>query len=141
MKEVTRLTDLEIKIMRVLWEDERDLTIQEIGMQLEEEGISVASVAQVMKSLLKKKAVTVCNHVLVASVYARTFRPCINQEEYLAAEFDRLQKSVLGSKKMDIAGIAAFLSNDERKQIKSEKVEELQKIIDNKKEQMRNGEK
>lgn len=141
MKEIDRLTDLEIRIMRVLWEHEKDLTIQEIGKQLEDEGISVASVAQSVKHLIKKKAVVVSEHVLVASVYARTFRPCYNQEDFLKAEFHRLQKSVLGSKKINMAEVAmSLLSSDANKEIQVKEVEDLQKIIDEKKEQLLSGE-
>lgn len=137
MKEIVRLTDLEIRIMRVLWEHERDLTIQEIGKQLEDEGISVASVAQSVKHLIKKKAVIVSEHVLVASVYARTFRPCYDQEEFLKAEFCRLQKSVLGSKRINMVGVAmSLLTSNENKGVQVEDVEELQKFIDKKKEQL-----
>lgn len=137
MKEIARLTDLEIRIMRVLWEHERDLTIQEIGKQLEDEGISVASVAQSVKHLIKKKAVVVSEHVLVASVYARTFRPCYDQEEFLKAEFCRLQKSVLGSKRINMVGVAmSLLTSNENKVVQVEDVEELQKFIDEKKEQL-----
>lgn len=141
MKEIARLTDLEIRIMRVLWEHERDLTIQEIGKQLEDEGISVASVAQSVKHLIKKKAVVVSEHVLVASVYARTFRPCYDQEEFLKAEFCRLQKSVLGSKRINMVGVAmSLLTSNENKVVQVEDVEELQKFIDKKKEQLLSGE-
>lgn len=137
MKEIARLTDLEIRIMRVLWEHERDLTIQEIGKQLEDEGISVASVAQSVKHLIKKKAVVVSEHVLVASVYARTFRPCYDQEDFLKAEFFRLQKSVLGSKRINMVGVAmSLLTSNENKGVQVEDVEELQKFIDKKKEQL-----
>lgn len=141
MKEIARLTDLEIRIMRVLWEHERDLTIQEIGKQLEDEGISVASVAQSVKHLIKKKAVVVSEHVLVASVYARTFRPCYDQEEFLKAEFCRLQKSVLGSKRINMVGVAmSLLTSNENKGVQVEDVEELQNFIDKKKEQLLSGE-
>lgn len=134
MREIAKLTDLEIRIMRVLWEHEEHMTIQEIGKQLEDEGISVASVAQSIKHLIKKKAVEVCDHVLVSSVYARTFKPCFAQEEFLVAEFRRVQKCVLGSKKINTMEIAAFLLNSsDSKEVQVKEVEELQKVIDGKK--------
>ncbi len=51
MKGKNRLTDLELVIMRVLWEHDGALTIQEISNFLKEEKISVASVTQVMSRL------------------------------------------------------------------------------------------
>lgn len=48
MKEM-KLTELEIKIMRVLWENEKHVTIQEIGTHLAKE----KSVQHLSPSLLK----------------------------------------------------------------------------------------
>lgn len=134
MKKEIKLTELEIKIMRVLWENNEHMTIQEIGKHLEKEGISTASVAQSVKHLIKKKAVVVCEHVLVASVYARAFAPCFNQEEFLAMEFGRLQRSVLGGKKISLKGlVAALLDSDEGKKFSEEEIEELQQIMEERK--------
>lgn len=141
MEKDIKLTELEIKIMRVLWENEHHLTIQEIGTYLEKAGISTASVAQSMKHLIKKKAVTVCEHVPVANVYARTFAPCFSQEEFLAKEIDRLQRSVLGVKKLSLGGItAALLKSDAGRKISVEEIEELQQIMDVRKEQLKKEE-
>lgn len=134
MKKEIKLTELEIKIMRVLWENDAHMTIQEIGKHLEKEGISTASVAQSIKHLIKKKAVIICEHVLVASVYARTFAPCFSQEEFLAMEFGRLQRSVLGGKKISLKGlVAALLNSDVGKKFSEEEIEELQQIMEKRK--------
>lgn len=141
MKDIPRLTDLEIKIMKVLWEKERNLTAQEIAGYLEREKISTASVTQSIKHLIKKKAVMVSNHVLVASVYAREFSPCFSKEEFLVKEIERLQKSVMGKKKVDSFGFAAaLLSNEKEENVKVDEVEKLQKHIDYTIERLKNGE-
>lgn len=141
MEKDIKLTELEIKIMRVLWESEHHLTIQEIGKQLEKTGISIASVAQSVKHLIKKKAVIVCEHVPVANVYARTFSPAFSQEEFLAKEIDRLQRSVLGVKKLSLGGItAALLKSDAGKRISVEEIEEFQQIMEARKEQLKREE-
>ncbi len=46
MSEIVRLTDLEIKVMNILWQYEQALTIQEIAGKLEKENISMPSVKQ-----------------------------------------------------------------------------------------------
>lgn len=140
MKKVARLTDLEIKIMKVLWDHEQNLTIQEIAKCLEKDKISTGSVTQSIKHLITKKAVEVCDHILVASVYARTFRTCFSQETYLAAEFERMQKSVFGRKSSSFSLAVALLSNSEGEDVKVEEVEKLQKYIDARMEQLKNGE-
>lgn len=138
MGEVARLTDLEIMVMRVLWEHDEAMTIQEIAGCLEEERVSTQSVKQCIRHLLFKKAVTVCESVLVATVYARTFKACFTQEEFLAAEYTRLQKCVFGKRKRNTAGIAvAMLCDNDGETVSEEDIKRLQAYIDAKTEQMK----
>lgn len=127
MKDIPRLTDLEVIIMKALWETAANLTIQEISGRIKEKKLSIASITQAINHLTAKNAVVVIDHVLVASVYARAYRPCFNREEYLAAEFKRLQKSVFGINEANIAGIIAALTGSK---VSPEEAKELQKIID-----------
>lgn len=134
MKKVARLTDLEIKIMKVLWDHERDMTIQEITECLSEDKLSVPSVTQSVKHLINKKAVVVCNHVLVSSVYARTFGTCFTPEEFLLGEFKRLEKCVLGNKKVDKLAFAAnILTDDAYTEGKAEDFDKVQNFINSRK--------
>lgn len=142
MSKIARLTDLEIKIMRVLWENDHNLTIQEIVCCLPEEKLSDASVRQVMKRLVNKKAVRVMESILVATVYARTFEPCYTQEEYMAAEIERLQNVMFEKKKPNaFSMMAAFLHNSDAREIDAAQMDELQKIIEKKKNQIQGSEK
>lgn len=135
-----RLTDLEIKIMCVLWESSESLTIQEITNRLKEEKISVQSVTQAMKHLVSKKATQVSEHVLVSNVYARTFSPCFSQDEYFSSEISRLQKIIFCKKKPNtVSIIAALLHNSDDNVMDKNKIEALQKIIDDKKRNIEKG--
>lgn len=137
MSNIPRLTDLETIIMKVLWQHDRGLTIQEITACIEEKKISTASVAQAVKHMLAKEAIEVGKHVPVANVYARTFATCFSQKEFLASEFSRMQEAVYG-RRCHTAGIAAaFLGSESAKNIEAEEMDELQKIIDEKKKQMK----
>ena len=141
MKELIRLTDLEIKIMRVLWENSDSLTIQEIANRMIEEKISVQSITQAIKHLVSKKAVQVSKHVLVSNVYARTFCPCFSQEQYLSGEIKRLQKSIFCKNPPNtISIIATLLQNSDDIAMDKNSIEELQKIIDDKKKELEQGE-
>ena len=141
MKELIRLTDLEIKIMRVLWESSDSLTIQEIADRMVEEKISVQSITQAIKRLVSKKAVQVSQHVLVSNVYARTFCPCFSQEQYLSGEIKRLQKSIFCKNLPNtISIIATLLHNSDDIAMDKNSIEELQKIIDHKKKELEQGE-
>lgn len=132
MNKIAKLTDLEIKIMKVLWEHEQCLTIQIISQYLQEENISAASVSQAMKRLIAKKAVTVDEHVLVSSVYARAFVPCFSQEDFLMAEFERIQKKVLGKKRPLVATVMTLLDESDDDNITLEDMKKIRQIISHK---------
>lgn len=138
MKKTVRLTDLEIKIMKILWECDQNLTIQDIALHLKDEGISVQSVTQSVRHLVNKKAIAVNDLVPVERVYARAFGPCFSKEEYLAEEYERLQKLIFGANKVNLTGIAvALLNNQKSGDIGMNEIEELQMIIEEKKNQLK----
>ncbi len=129
MKSSLLLTGIELEVMKVLWGKEEPLTIVEISQHLEEKGISTASVAQAIKNLLKKNAVEVRASVPVANVYARTFAASFDRNEFLALEFERLQKNIFGHEKADMGAVVAnFLTLN--KKVDLAQIKELQKIID-----------
>ena len=134
MKNIPRLTDLEVRIMRVLWESESNLTIQEIAGRLHEDKLSVQSITQAMKRLVSKRVVVVSEHVLVSNVYARTFKPCYSQDEYMASEIDRLKGSIFAKKRVNTFSVmAALINNSDEQEISLDQIDELQKIIEQKK--------
>lgn len=95
------LTDREYKVMEVLWNHDRQLTVNEISELSVDPELTVACVAQVIPRLLKKELIHVERFIPVNTKYARTFRPDITKEDYTEGELRRLfQKS----------GIKAMLS-------------------------------
>ncbi len=127
---IPALTNVELKIMGVLWEKDAPVTIQEISAALKAEKLSPASVTQAMNRLVAKGGAAVHEHVLVSNVYARTFRPCFDRETYLGAELSRLQKSVWGSGKRNVTAlVAALLEDDGEEAMTEEEVEELERLI------------
>lgn len=133
MKKIEKLSELEIRIMRVLWEQEEHLTIKQMTKELESEGISVQSITQVIKRLMDKRAVTVVENVPAGNVYARAFRPAYSREEFLEAELERLQMTVLGRKKKSLAGMMAnFLCNSNDKKMTFQEAGELRKMVEEK---------
>ena len=93
-----------------------------------------------MKHLVSKKAVQVSEHVLVSNVYARTFCPCFSQEQYLSGEIKRLQKSIFCKTPPNtISIIATLLQNSDDIAMDKNSIEELQKIIDDKRRELEKG--
>lgn len=133
MKMVPRLTDLEIKIMKVLWDSDKGLTIQEIAGELKEEKISAPSVSQAMQKLTAKEAVKVSDYVLVVSSYTRRFIPAFGREEFLAEEMNRLSKNLWGtgkSARMNVAAVLGFLKEKKADSVSMEEVKKIREMID-----------
>jgi len=136
MGNIPKLTDLEIVIMGVMWEQEKDMTIQDISDFLEEKKISPSSVSQAMKRLLKKKAVAVSEHRQVANVYARVFKPSFGRGEFIRSEMERLGGKMSFRKRFSMAGIAAELIRGDTEPLNQKDMDELQEIIDRKKREL-----
>ena len=137
-----RLTDLEVQIMKVLWDSERAMTNSEIAEELKEEtDLSLASVAQLVKRLLQKGVLEVCEHVPVANVYARTFRPKLTREEFIAGELRYIQKATSSDQKKGLKGIFAALFMVEKENgVNRQDLESFEHFIQKKKEEMKDGE-
>ena len=130
---VPRLTDLEIKIMKVLWDADKGLTIQEIANELKAEKISAPSVTQAMQRLVAKAAVKVSDYVLVVSSYTRKFVPAFNREEFMAEEMSRLSRSLWGKGKSTVSNVVAalgFLKEKNAENISIEDMKGIRQIID-----------
>ena len=137
MKKIKRLTDLELKIMGILWDHEESMTSHEIAECMEGEKVSPSSVMQAIKRMVEKEAVVVSDHVPVSRVYARAFVPSYSREEFMAAEFNRLKNVISASKKIDVSGIAACLiENTEDEDLELKDMEELSQLIEEKKKKL-----
>ena len=130
---IPRLTDLEIKIMKVLWDSEKGLTIQEIANELKEEKISAPSVTQAMQRLTAKEAVKVSDFVLIVSSYTRMFVPAFSRKEFMAEELNRLNRSLWGNKTSTIPNVMSalgFLKEKNAENISVEDMKGIRQIID-----------
>lgn len=118
--------------MKVLWDKGESLTINEVSECMNQQGasISVASVAQVMKKLLEKDMVKVCEHKLVSNVYARTFEPVLKREAYIGDEINRLKRVISVDKRISTMGIfQTLLRNTGDGSLDENDLEELDNIL------------
>lgn len=126
------MTELELGVLKVLWDSEGSLTINEIANCMTELGnaTSVGSVAQVMKKLLEKTAVKVDEHRLVSNVYARTFLPVMTREDYMGEEIRRLQSTLSVNKRVSTMGLFQSLLQNSGDGLLNEKdVDELELFL------------
>jgi predicted transcriptional regulator len=128
-----KLTELEIVIMGAMWDEGKDMTIQEIAERLKNRNLSAASVTQAMNRLLAKKVVEVKGFVAVANVYARTFQPSITRETFVQNEMRELSRDIFPNKKISNFSLIAALINEETEVPMSEsELDELVALIDKK---------
>ena len=84
------LTDREYEVMDVLWNTEREMTINEISESSGNPKLTIPCIAQVVPRLLKKELSHVERFIPVNTKYARTFLPDITRQDYMEGELHRL---------------------------------------------------
>lgn len=133
MDSIPKFTGLDYVVMEVLWNSKKDMTIQQIVHCLEKKEISVSSVSQAIRRLLKKKAVEQVGVVPVATVYARTFRACVSKE---AVTSDKIRRLNIGMSSMKLA-MALLKSAPEDEVIDAKELKEMQQILNAKKKKLK----
>ncbi len=118
-----KLTEREYEIMEVLWENKKEMTINEICEKTQDPTLTVPCVAQIMPRLLKKGSVHVEHMISAKTKYARTFLPNISKEQYLECELDALYQ------KTDIAGMLSMLVRLDRKHGDNKLLDELENYV------------
>lgn len=127
MGNIPKITELDFVVLDVLWKSSKNMTIQEIAAALQDDRkLSAASVAQVIRRLLKKKAVRQMESILVSNVYARTFQACISREEVVSARIRELESEM--SSMGLAAAILKYASPEEK--IEDKELEEMQHLLD-----------
>lgn len=107
------LTDKEYKILNVLWNSDKDLTINEISEISGDPKLTVACIAQVIPRLLKKELIHVEKFIPVNTKYARTFLADITKQDYTESELQKLlQKSGMTSVLSTLVNISHQNGND-----------------------------
>lgn len=79
--------------MDVLWDSDRDLTINEISERSNDPRLNAPCISQVMPRLLKKGLVHVEKFIPVNTKYARTFVANVTRQDYLEGRLQHLLKN------------------------------------------------
>ena len=81
-KKIPRITNSEMQILEVLWDEGEALTSSEIVEVSDDRTWKSSSVHLLLNSLLKKKFVQVAGFKKTTKNYARTFKPTMTKEKY-----------------------------------------------------------
>lgn len=109
MGKVLKLTDRELAVMQVLWDEGRAMTINEISEASSDAKLTVACVAQVIPRLMKKEAIRIKDFVTATTKYARIFVPTLTREFYVKNEMERLFGVTSKKRAFGIMGVLHML--------------------------------
>ncbi len=114
------ITDAEYRIMKILWQSEKEMTVADVVCGLNESGWSASTVCTFLQRLLKK-GVIACKKKGKTNLYY----PVLGQGEYDMNETeDFLSKIYKGSVKNLVAALY------ENKKLSSEDISDLKKMFE-----------
>lgn len=125
----TRLTKSEMEIMEVLWDAGKALTTSEIIQRSKEKEWKDSSVHLLIKSLMNKDVIKVEGFKKTTKNYARTFIPVKNREEFLVGQ--------IIDKKTTLAARKRIYSYLIEKESNLEMIEFIQKLLEERKEEIK----
>ncbi len=128
-KKIPRITNSEMQILEVLWDEGEALTSSEIVEVSEDRTWKSSSVHLLLNSLLKKNLVQVAGFKKTTKNYARTFEPSMSREEY---SLNQLQQE----KKKNTRVFSKLFNTFVSEEIDSVSLRELSDLIDSRLEQL-----
>ena len=131
-----KLTSRELAVMKILWEADEPLMISEIVQR--EKNSTIYSVQRIMQNLLRKNAVTIDGIGYNKKALARKFSPIITSE---SVELGMIREMFgnMSSKNIPAANLIAALLPQENDEKTLRELEELEKIIARRKQQILDG--
>lgn len=122
-KKIPRITNSEMQILEVLWDEGEALTSSEIVEVSEDRTWKSSSVHLLLNSLLKKNLVQVAGFKKTTKNYARTFEPSMSREEY---SLNQLQQE----KKKNTRVFSKLFNTFVSEEVSSTTLRELSDMID-----------
>ena len=127
------LSETELDILQILWEEKKGLSRPEILTRLEGKAWNPNSIHQVLNSMMKKGVLQVDGMARCGKVYGRTYSPTLTQQEFLVR---RAQEIIPGlSARERTLGIVAALTEEG---IDAETIDELEKLLAARRMELRN---
>lgn len=127
------LSETELDILQILWEEKKGLSRPEILTRLEGKAWNPNSIHQVLNSMMKKGVLQVDGMARCGKVYGRTYSPTLTQQEFLARRAQEIMPGL--SSRERILGIVAALTEEG---IDAETINELEKLLAARRMELRN---
>lgn len=120
------LSETELDIMQLLWEEDTGLSRPEILSRLEGKDWNPNSIHQVLNSMMKKGVLQVDGMARCGKIYGRTYTPTMTQQEFLARRTQEITPGL--TTKERILGVVAALADQEG--LDAETIQELEQLLE-----------
>ena len=122
-----RITKKQLEIMKILWSSDKPLIASEILKRNDSLNINT-----VQRALVNKQFIKVADIVYSGTVLTRSYTPLVSREDFLGTAC----QDIIGKAK--VSSLIASLIDTETN---LSELEELEKLIEQKKEELKSGEK
>lgn len=125
-----RITKKQLEIMKILWSSDKPLIASEILKK--NDSLNINTVQACLRALVNKQFIKVADIVYSGTVLTRSYTPLVSREDFLGTAC----QDIIGKAK--VSSLIASLIDTETN---LSELEELEKLIEQKKEELKSGEK
>lgn len=125
-----RITKKQLEIMKILWSSDKPLIASEILKR--NNSLNINTVQACLRALVNKQFIKVADIVYSGTVLTRSYTPLVSREDFLGTAC----QDIIGKAK--VSSLIASLIDTETN---LNELEELEKLIEQKKEELKSGEK
>ena len=131
---MTKLTNREYDILKILWTSEDALTAS--GISEQGDGISINTVQATLKKLLKRDLIHVDQIVYSGTVLSRAYRPSVSQEDFELKRYVNNMKRIQGNDFSCSQFVASFLGQEKNRQKVQQEIDQLELLLAQKKQEL-----
>lgn len=124
-----RITKKQLEIMKILWNSDKPLIASEILKK--NDSLNINTIQACLRALVTKQFIKVDGIVYSGTVLTRSYSPLVSQEEFLGTAC----QDIIGKAKT--SSLIASLIDTETS---LEELDELEKLIEEKKKELKSGE-
>ena len=133
MESNTTLSKKELEVMKVIWKSKKSLMASEIAKI---SNISISTVHVVVNNLLAKNMIVIDEIVYSGKVLSRCYKPVISAKNYEVRKAAAMLKELITPDFSASSFVAALLGQEKDPQKVLDELNELEKLIREKKEEL-----
>jgi len=131
---MTKLTNREYDILKILWTSEDALTAS--GISEQGDGISINTIQATLKKLLKRDLIHVDQIVYSGTVLSRAYWPSVSQEDFELKRYVSNMKRIQGNDFSCSQFVASFLGQESNRQKIRQEIDQLELLLAQKKQEL-----